>query len=214
MNRRSQIKEKRIKKRTKRSVECFFFCLLAGVCALSLTRCTTVAVVGGGTVVGATVFREKSAFESVSDTVLSTKVAKALYKISPEVHATVGVNVQEHEVLLTGVVATDDLRKKVEESVWKVKGVKQVYNDVEVSDRIPIKNYARDAWITSRVKAKLLANPKIRSLNYSVKTVNNVVYIFGIARTAQELDLVCDIARHVTGAVRVRSYVRLKDGVE
>jgi osmotically-inducible protein OsmY len=156
--------------------------------------------------------REKSISETVSDTVLSTRVKAAIYKISPEVHAMVGVNVQESEVLLTGTVPTDEMKTKVERAVWKVSGTKCVYNDIEISDKAPIVNYHKDAWITSQVKAKLLANTKIRSLNYSIKTVNNVVYIFGIARSVDELELVKNIASHVRGALRVMSYVRLKEG--
>jgi osmotically-inducible protein OsmY len=138
-------------------------------------------------------------------------VKAAIYKISPDVHARIGVNVQEHEVLLTGTAASNEIKETVESEVWQVAGVKQVYNDVEISDTAPIINYHKDAWITSQVKAKLLANPTIRSLNYSVKTVNNVVYIFGIARSVEELDTVKGIASHVRGALRVMSYVRLRD---
>ncbi|MDR0632956.1 MAG: BON domain-containing protein [Holosporales bacterium] len=184
-------------------------CLLAW----GLTRCAPVAIIGSGAVVGVSALREKSAIETVSDTVLSAKVSQAIYKISPDVHATVGVNVQEGEVLLTGVTPTDDLKIRVEQAVWRVRGVKQVYNDVAISDSPPIKNYPKDAWITSQIKTKLLANSKIRSLNYSIKTVNNVVYIFGIARSSEELDTACNIARKVKGVERVMSYVRLKDGI-
>jgi osmotically-inducible protein OsmY len=180
--------------------------------AFGLTRCAPVAIIGGGTVVGAAALREKSAIEAVSDTVLSAKVGQAVYKVNPDVHATIGVNVQEGEVLLTGVAPSDDLKIKVEEAVWRIKGVKQIYNDIDISDRPPIKNYPKDAWITSKIKTKLLADAKIRSINFSIKTVNNVVYIFGIARSKEELDEVFNIASHVKGVNRVMSYARLKDG--
>lgn len=179
--------------------------------ALSLTRCTTVAIVGGGAAVGTMALRDKSVGETVSDTALSARVKKALYKVSPDVHALVGVNVQEGEVLLTGALPTEKLRTDAEKAVWKVRDVRCVYNNIAISDRAPICNYSKDAWITSQVKAKLLGTAKIRSVNYSVKTVNNVVYIFGIARTKAELDHVVDIASRVRGVDRVMSYIRLRD---
>ena len=191
-------------------IRLFLKCALFLSMPILLTKCATVAIIGGGTVVGTSVLKEKSPIESVSDTILSTRVSTAIYKISPDVHATVGINVQEQEVLLTGVVATDELKNEVEKSVWSTSGVKQVYNDIQISDVPPIKNYAKDSWITSQVKTKLLGSSKIRSLNYSVKTVNNVVYIFGISRTQEELDKVLDIASHIKGVEKVMSYVRLK----
>lgn len=185
--------------------------LCLGGAALSLTRCTTVAIVGGGAAVGTMALRDKSVGETVSDTTLSARISKALYKVSPDVHALVGVNVQEGEVLLTGALPTEALRAEAEKAVWSVRNVKCVYNNIAISDKAPICNYSKDAWITSQVKAKLLATPSIRSVNYSVKTVNNVVYIFGIARTKSELDHVVDIASRVRGVDRVMSYIRLRD---
>lgn len=181
------------------------------IAALSLTRCTTVAIVGGGAAVGTMALRDKSIGETVSDTALSARIIKALYKVSPNVQALVGVNVQEGEVLLTGALPTEELRTEAEKAVWKVRDVRCVYNNIAISDKAPINNYSKDAWITSQVKAKLLGTAKIRSVNYSVKTVNNVVYIFGIARTKAELDRVVDIASRVRGVDRIMSYIRLRD---
>lgn len=175
-----------------------------------LTQCTTVALVGGGTAVSTMVFRDKPAGETVTDTVISARVSKEIYKINPDIHALVGINVQEGEVLLTGALPSEEQRRAVEIATWKVKNIKRVYNNIEISEKPPIYNYAKDAWITSQVKTKLLAIPSIRSLNYSIKTVNNVVYIFGIARTKAELDKVVDISSRIKGVERVMSYIRLK----
>ncbi|MDR3285413.1 MAG: BON domain-containing protein [Holosporales bacterium] len=188
----------------------FILLIYSGIILLAMTRCTTVAIVGGGAVVSTSVLREKSTIESVSDTVISAKISKAIYKINPDIHATIGINVQEGEVLLTGTVPSNNLKIAVEKAVWPIKGVKQMYNYIDISDKAPISNYHKDAWITSQIKTKLIACSRIRSINYSVKTVNNVVYIFGIAKSNEELEEVCDIASHVRGVLRVMSYIRLK----
>lgn len=181
---------------------------------LILTQCTTVAIVGGGAAAGTMALRDKSVGTSATDTIISARVSKALYKVSPDVHAHVGVNVQEGEVLLTGSLPDEEQRIAAEAAAWSVKNVERVYNNIELSGRGPLKNYAQDAWITSQVKSKLLATSKIRSVNYSIKTVNNVVYIFGIARNQEELKKVTEIASRVRGVSRVMSYIRLKATVE
>jgi osmotically-inducible protein OsmY len=175
-----------------------------------LAGCTAAIIGGSSAVVGTMLLRDKTTGDSISDIVLTKRVSIAIYKVNPDVHARVGINVQEGDVLLTGSVTEESQRLAVETAVWSVKSVKRVYNNIEISDIAPIKNYPKDAWITSVVKAKLLAVPRIRSVNYSVKTVNNVVYIFGIARTKGELDKVVDIASKVNGVDRVMSYIRLR----
>jgi osmotically-inducible protein OsmY len=175
-----------------------------------LTRCTPVAVVGGGVAAGMAL-REKSAGDSLTDSMISVRVMKAIYKIGPEIHARVGVNVQEHEVLLTGNVPSEKIRRAVETAVWSVQNVKRVYNHLEISDTVPIQSYHKDAWITSNLKAKLFTNAQVTSINYSIKTFNSVVYICGIAQNREELQRILDIASHIKGVERVVSYVRLKN---
>lgn len=177
-----------------------------------LTRCAPVAIVGGGAVATSYVIRDKQTGDSVSDSVISAKVKASIYKsVGADIDALVDINVHEKEVLLTGAVGEEQAKISVEEAVWRVKGVRKVYNDIEVSDVEPIKTYHKDAWITSKIKTKLLAIPSIRSVNYSIKTVNQVVYIMGIARTTEELEKVLDITSRIKNVNRVVSYVRLRE---
>jgi osmotically-inducible protein OsmY len=51
----------------------------------------------------------------------------------------------------------------------------------------------------------------VRSINYSVITVNQVVYLMGIAQDQTELGKVTHIASTTNYVQRVVSYVKLKD---
>ena len=70
--------------------------------------------------------------------------------------------------------------------------------------------YARDSWITTQLKTKILNDNDIRSLNYNVHTENGTVFLIGIAQNQQELDKVTHYARHIGGVRKVTSYVTLK----
>lgn len=192
-----------------------FTVLCLGSSFIVLTCCTTIALVGGGAAtVGSLAMRDKTLGETATDSLISAKILKKLYSISPDVQAKVGVNVQEGEVLLTGTLPTEDERIAVESAVWSIEKVKRVYNKIELTDQDSMKSYPQDAWITSRIKASLLADWKIRSVNYSIKTIRGVVYIFGIARTKKELQRVTKVASRVRGVERVMSYIRLKPSKE
>ena len=80
---------------------------------------------------------ERSAGEVFDDTAILAKTKAALVK-DPELHATsVTVNVNQGEVTLTGVVRSEQERKKLLETVWGVKGVKGVQTDLKVQPPNP-----------------------------------------------------------------------------
>ncbi len=70
---------------------------------------------------------------------------------------------------------------------------------------------ARDIWISTQIKARILADSQIRSINYSVVTVNQEVFLMGVAQHQVELDRVTNHAKGISYVRRVVNFVRLKD---
>ena len=71
--------------------------------------------------------------------------------------------------------------------------------------------YTRDTMITSQIKSKIFVNREIKFVNYTVITINDVVYLFGIARSQEELEKVANIASNVYGVQKVVSNVKISD---
>ncbi len=186
----------------------FSFTLLLLVPVLS--SCAPV-IIGGGAMVGALATREKGVSGTMSDSQISVAIKAKYYQFNPDLHAQVGVNVQNAEVLLTGSVSDPQWQVEAEKMAWEVNGVKQVDNHIEVSEGAGLGSIAADGLITTQVKANLLFDGDIRSLNYSVKTVGGVVYIMGLAQSQEELEKVTKYASGVKGVKKVVSYVKLKD---
>jgi osmotically-inducible protein OsmY len=86
-----------------------------------------------------------------------------------------------------------------------------VLNEVGVRDRTSLKDYATDTWITTQLKARLLRDTGVSAINYTVETVNGVVYLLGIAQSQEELDRVTGHARNIKSVTKVVSHVVLKD---
>jgi osmotically-inducible protein OsmY len=93
---------------------------------------------------------------------------------------------------------------------WQANGVREVINEIKVSDKGGISAYARDSWVTAELKARLLFDKKVQSINYSVETVDGTVYLMGIAQNRDELDRVQSYARTLAYVKQVVSYVRMK----
>ena len=92
-----------------------------------------------------------------------------------------------------------------------MKGVQQVENELQVTDQGGIINYGKDTWITTQLRSKMLTDTSVLDINYSVETVNGIVYLIGIAQNEGELTRVTDYARNIGGVLKVVSHVRMKD---
>ena len=63
--------------------------------------------------------------------------------------------------------------------------------------------------ITSQIKSKTFMDRGIKFVNYTIITLNDVVYLFGIARSVEELEKLANIASNINGVQRVVSHVRV-----
>lgn len=174
------------------------------------TGCVSLAV-GGAAVGGVAAVEERSLGTQVDDRTLYFKVNERLLSHSDVLFRKANVEVNEGRVLLTGNVTKPEDRVAASDLAWQVVGVKEVLNELQVTDRTELKDFPRDSWITTQLKTKLLTDTKVLQINYSVETINGIVYLIGIAQTQDELDRVTNHARNISGVQRVVSYVRLKD---
>jgi len=168
------------------------------------------AIIGGAATVGLAAAQERSVGDAVDDSVILTKINGKLFKENVDLFSDVSIEVLEGRVLMTGAVDAAEDRVKAARLVWSVEGVKEVINEVEIDPNFTILDTAKDTWITTKLRARLLADGDIVDINYSVETVNGVVYLLGIAQSDRELKRVTWHASEVNGVVRVVSHVILK----
>ena len=75
---------------------------------------------------------ERSAGEVFDDTAVLAKTKAALVNDPDIKGSNIDVDVVRGQVTLTGVVRSEEERKKVLETVWGVKGVKSVQTDIQI----------------------------------------------------------------------------------
>lgn len=184
--------------------------LLLLVGALSLSACAGV-VVGGAATVGVAAVQERSVGDAVDDASIEFRVKDKFLEQSDKLFTRVSVDSVEGRVLLSGTVESPDDRVDVARMTWQVEGVKEVFNEVEVRDRGGLIDYFKDVRIANELRLKMLTDKEISALNYSVETVNGVIYLMGIAQNQPELERVTGHASNIKGVERVVSFVVLKD---
>ena len=184
--------------------------LLAAGLSLTLGACAPV-VVGAGAAVGVSAAQERGFKGAIADTEIRLEINHLWFQESTSLYSKVNLQVQEGRVLLTGNVPDPEARLSAVRLAWQAKGVGEVINEIEVRDTSALLDAARDEWISAELKARILVDRAIVSINYSIETVNQVVYLIGIAQSQAELDRVIAHAKDIAYVRRVISYVRVKE---
>jgi osmotically-inducible protein OsmY len=105
-------------------------------------------------------------------------------------------------VLLTGQVRDEASKALASEVLSGIEDVKTVYNELTISGPTALLARSADAVVTSKVKARLLANEAVRGLEIKVVTENGTVYLLGTV-TRAEGEAATAAARAVGGVERV-----------
>jgi osmotically-inducible protein OsmY len=167
-------------------------------------------VIGAGATVGVAAAEERGVSGAATDLSIQTDINERWIHESLQMEKDLYLTVHEGRVLLTGTVATPEMRLKAVQLVWDVNGVREVIDEIKVGGGGGVGTYARDVLISNELRAKLLFDRNIQSINYSVETVGAIVYLMGVAQNQAELDRVTGYARNISYVQRVVSYVRLK----
>ena len=122
----------------------------------------------------------------IDDSIMQKSLLIRITKTDKKYILDVSPKVVDGHIFLTGVVEKVDEKILMTKLAWKTEGARSVKNNIEVKDKFSLKNYSQDVLISSQMKVALLANKKISMSNYQVNTVNQVIFIFGIAANEAE----------------------------
>ena len=186
--------------------------LIAGaflLCALALSGCAG-AVVGVGTAAVAASTTEKGFSTSVSDGVIFAKLKDRFIQQNASLLTSADVSVNDGAVLLTGKVKTPEDKIQATRLAWEIKGVREVVNELQVTDTSSIKDIAKDLAASATLRGKMIADKDISSLNFSIDVVNGIVYLSGVASTPEEMNKVISYAENLRFAQEVVNYIILE----
>jgi len=186
--------------------------LLSGAVALSGGACTPAGTaVGAAATLGVTAAQERGIQGALDDSRIRLELNHLLLQEDEALYRHVNLQIQERRVLITGNVAVPEDRITLTRLAWQVPGVREVINETRVSDRSSLTSFARDRLITGELEARLLLDREILSINFSIETQNQVIYLLGVARDRAELERVVGHAKTIAYVRRVVDHVRLRD---
>jgi hyperosmotically inducible protein len=183
---------------------CWIFALLVA------TGCGPAIIAGGATGGYKTATDERTVGRVLDDATITTKINAELVKDPVAKARRIDVDTLDGVVTLTGVVETSEEAKRAGEIAMRVAGVKKVKNNLQIGS----KTWGQaldDKVIGSKIKAKLVSEPGIRSLNIDVDVNKGVVTLTGIVKFKYQKDRAIEIARTTSGTVSVVDNIRVKN---
>ena len=176
---------------------------------LSLTQSCGPVIGGLGAVAIGSAAKEKGLGTSLNDNVINVGILNSLYKWNNKIGKDLKISVNDGAVLITGKVSKSEQKIKITQIIWNVKGVNEVINKIQVTDVSNIKNIAKDLAALGEIRARILAHPKINSLNFTIDVVNGIAYLSGISSNEEEINLVTNIAKQARFVTEVYNYIKI-----
>jgi osmotically-inducible protein OsmY len=170
------------------------------------------AVTTGCAIDAATTVVEDRPFSNVlKDTETKINITKRL--LSPEnndLFFDVTTDAYEGRIMLTGSVNSPNERERAATLAQGLRGVKIVYNELQVSYKGGFANATNDAWINAKLKAKYFAERGVKSINLRWRVVNGRVYLLGFARNPKERLLAIALAKNTKHVLGVTDHIAVK----
>lgn len=175
--------------------------LIIAALSISLSGCAAALV--GATAVGISAATDtRSIGTQIDDQTIEVRVITALKGEARLDDSRVQVVSFNRSVLLLGQVSNSSLSDLASHIVRNTKGVERVHNELQVAPVIAIGRISQDSLITSKIKAKFVADKVVKASDIKVVTENGEVALMGLVERDVARQAI-EIARNVNGVSRV-----------
>ena len=167
-----------------------------------LQGCATAIITGAAT--GVTIAHDRRTTGAViDDQGVEFKAALAIFN-NKDIYEQSHINITSYNgiILITGETLTEQLKQQVYDLVRVIPKVRTIHNELIIAAPSSLPSRSSDAWITSKVKAKITSDRQIDPFYIKVVTEHGVVYLMGIVNQS-ESDRAVGITSNSAGVQRV-----------
>jgi len=133
----------------------------------------------------------------MDDSIMQKNLATRILVKDKKYLLSVKSKVLDGRIFLTGKVDKLEEKLLLTKLAWETKGARSVRNDIKIKEEFNFQRSAKDVLITSQLRTALILNKNIKATNYQIDTYKKKIYIYGIALTSDEKDLVISEAREI-----------------
>ena len=133
----------------------------------------------------------------IDDSIMQQNLRARLISADKSYIISVKTKILDGRIFLTGKVNSVEDKLKITKLAWEIKGARSVNNDLQIKEKFDFKRSAKDLLITSQLRAAIIGNKKIKSVNYNIDTYKKIIYVYGIAQNKTERDEVSKEAKQI-----------------
>ena len=133
----------------------------------------------------------------MDDSIMQKNLATRILVEDKKYLLSVKSKVLDGRIFLTGKVDNPEEKLLLTKLAWETKGARSVRNDIKIKEEFNFKRSAKDVLITSQLRTALILNKNIKATNYQIDTYKKKIYIYGIALTSDEKNLVISEAKEI-----------------
>ncbi|MFT5571684.1 MAG: osmotically-inducible protein OsmY [Cryomorphaceae bacterium] len=181
------------------------------IAASMLSACVTVLVASAVVATVDVIHDRRTVGEYIDDSGIEITAANIMVS-SPEFRKAAHVKPVAWNgiLLITGEIDDENIKQQLVGKFSAIQGVRQVVDETTVTGKTKLLARSSDAWITSKVKSRLLLNTGLDANRIKVITTRGSVYLMGIV-TETEAQSATELARTIRGVARVVKVFEYKE---
>ena len=133
----------------------------------------------------------------IDDSIMQKTISAKILAKDRKYLLSVKTKVLDGRIFVTGKVDNPEEKLMITKLAWETKGARSVRNDIKIKEEFNFKQSAKDVLITSQLRTAIIVNKNIKATNYQIDTYKKKIYIYGIALTSEEKDLVISEAKEI-----------------
>ncbi|MDA7576730.1 BON domain-containing protein [Candidatus Pelagibacter sp.] len=172
----------------------FIIIILLSVVLSSCIGVSSKGIFGTGVSVA---FDPRTVGTQMDDSIMQKNLAARILIKDKKYLLLVKSKVLDGRIFLTGKVDSPEEKLLLTKLAWETKGARSVRNDLKIKEEFNLKRSAKDILITSQLRTAIILNKNIKATNYQIDTYKKKIYVYGIALTSEEKDLVISEAKEI-----------------
>ncbi len=158
-------------------------------------------------------FDPRSVGTQIDDSIMQKSLTTKILLLDKSYFLSVKTKVLDGRIFITGKVDNPEEKLKLTKLAWETEGVRSVRNDIKIKEKFNFKQSAKDLLITSQLRTALILNKNIKATNYQIYTYKKKIYVYGIAMTSEEKDLVIKEANEILDVENVIASIMLLENL-
>ena len=147
----------------------------------------------------------------IDDSIMQKNLSARILLQDKKYFLSIKSKVLDGRIFLTGKVNDPEEKLQITKLAWETEGARSVRNDIKIKEKFNFQQSAKDVLITSQLRTALILNKEIKATNYQIDTYKKKIYVYGIALTSDEKELVVKEAKEILDVEDVIASILIVD---